>query len=100
MIRHALGSAAATALIVLIALLPFLPGPYDPLAAPLSMMARVFAFVGLLLVESRWRGPARVRGGGTHRLANRLGRRLVCGVPRWRTLSRRCDALVGEVCIP
>jgi hypothetical protein len=42
--------AAATALIILITLLPFLPGSYDPLAAPLSMMARVLGFTGLLLV--------------------------------------------------
>jgi hypothetical protein len=47
---HALRIAAVTALIVLIALLPFLPGSYDPLAGPLSAMARVFGFVGLVLV--------------------------------------------------
>jgi hypothetical protein len=37
-------------LISLITPLPFTPGTYDPLAAPLSMMARGFGFVGLLLV--------------------------------------------------
>jgi hypothetical protein len=50
MIRHALGAATITVVIVLITLLPFLPGPYDPLAAPLSAMARVFGVFGLLLV--------------------------------------------------
>ena len=47
---HVLRIAAATALIMLIALLPFMPGSYDPLAAPQSTMARLFGFVGLLLV--------------------------------------------------
>lgn len=47
---HLLGISAATALTVLITLLPFMPGSYDPLAAPLSMMARLFGFAGLLLV--------------------------------------------------
>ena len=59
---HALGIGAATALITLITLLPFLPGTYDPLAVPLSTMARVF---GLLspppgaggLVETELGGP-------------------------------------------
>jgi len=31
-------------------LLPFLPGQYDSLAVPLSMMAQLFGIVGLLLV--------------------------------------------------
>ena len=44
-----LGVTAATAVLILCTLLPFLPGPYDPLALPLSMMARVAGFVGLLL---------------------------------------------------
>jgi hypothetical protein len=47
---HLLGIAAATALIILITLLPFMPGSYDPLAAPLSAMARVFGFTSLSLV--------------------------------------------------
>ena len=61
MIRHALGAATVTVVIVLIALLPFLPGPYDPLAAPLSAMARVFGVVGLLLVPigGLWRARPR-----------------------------------------
>src|SRR5687768_5614250 len=37
MIIHVLAIAAATAVIMLITLLPFIPGSYDPLAAPLSM---------------------------------------------------------------
>ncbi len=45
---HCLGMATAPAGVILCTLLPFLPGPYDPLALPLSMMARVAAFVGLL----------------------------------------------------
>ena len=41
---------AATAGIILFTLLPFLPGRYDSLAVPLSLMARIFGVVGLLLV--------------------------------------------------
>lgn len=47
---HLLRAAAATGLILLVTVLPFLPGGYDPLAAPLSMLARVFGFSSLLLV--------------------------------------------------
>ena len=50
MIVHVVRIGAATALIMLITLLPFMPGSYDPLAASLSMMARLFGFAGLLLV--------------------------------------------------
>jgi len=45
-----LGGAAVTVAIVFVTLLPFLPGPYDPLAAPLSATARAFGFASLLLV--------------------------------------------------
>lgn len=47
---HYLGIIAATAAITLGALLPFFPGSYDSLAAPLSLMSRIFGTVGLLLV--------------------------------------------------
>ena len=50
MVTHLLGITGAITLIILCTLLPFLPGPYDPLAAPLSWLARVFGFIGLLLV--------------------------------------------------
>lgn len=50
MIRHLLGLVAATALILLCALLPFLPGSYDNLAVAVSEMAHMFGIVGLLLV--------------------------------------------------
>lgn len=43
------GITAATAFVLLCTLLPFLPGPYDPLALPLSMMARVAGLFSLLL---------------------------------------------------
>jgi hypothetical protein len=45
---HSLGITTATAGVMLCTLLPFLPGSYDPLALPLSMMARAAGFVGLL----------------------------------------------------
>ena len=45
---HVPGITIATAGVTLCTLLPFLPGTYDPLALPLSMMARVAGFVGLL----------------------------------------------------
>jgi hypothetical protein len=47
---HALGIGAAIACITGVTLLPFFPGRYDSLAAPLSLMAQVFGIVGLLLV--------------------------------------------------
>jgi hypothetical protein len=49
-LSNAIGTAALSAVLVLIALLPFLPGSYDPLAAPLSLMARTVGVLGLLLV--------------------------------------------------
>ena len=45
---HFLGMTTAPAGVILCTLLPFLPGTYDPLALPLSMMARVAGLVGLL----------------------------------------------------
>lgn len=48
--KLALGIIAAIAFLMVCTLLPFLPGSYDPLALPLSMMARMFGFTGLLLV--------------------------------------------------
>ena len=47
---HLLGITAATAGIILCTLLPFLPGRYDTLAVPLSMIAQLLGKVGLLLV--------------------------------------------------
>lgn len=43
-------AATTAAVILLCTLLPFLPGAYDPLALPLSMMARFGAIAALLLV--------------------------------------------------
>lgn len=50
MIIHVLGIVTATALIILVTLFPFMPGSYDPLAVSLSMLARVFGHIALLLV--------------------------------------------------
>ena len=47
---HLLGIAAATAGIILCTILPFLPGRYDTVAVPLSMISQLFGIVGLLLV--------------------------------------------------
>src|SRR5688500_20177887 len=47
---HLLGITGATALVILCTILPFLPGRYDSLAVPLSIMAQLFGRVGLLLV--------------------------------------------------
>jgi hypothetical protein len=49
-VRHSIGVAAAVVAIVLITLRPFLPGEYDMLAEPMSLMVRAFAFFGLLAV--------------------------------------------------
>jgi hypothetical protein len=50
MMAHVVGMLAAIAAIILCMVLPFLPGRYDSLAAPLSLMAQIFGVVGLLLV--------------------------------------------------
>ena len=50
MISDALRIIATAAVITLCALWPFFPGPYDVLAVPVSTMAQVFGYVGLLLV--------------------------------------------------
>lgn len=50
LLTHSLAIAIATAGVVLGTLLPFLPGPYDSLAVPLSVMPQIFGMVGLLLV--------------------------------------------------
>lgn len=42
--------AATVVLVALCSLLPFLPGRYDPLAAPLFLMAQIVGSVGLVLV--------------------------------------------------
>jgi hypothetical protein len=46
---HVVGSAAVTALITLLTLLPFFPGRYDRLSVPLSTMSQVFGIVGCIL---------------------------------------------------
>ncbi|MDQ3674991.1 MAG: hypothetical protein M3365_11520 [Gemmatimonadota bacterium] len=50
MLPHFLFMTTATAAIILFTLLPFLPGRYDALAAPLSGMSYFFGRAGLLLV--------------------------------------------------
>jgi len=50
MLTHFLRITAVTACVILGTLLPFLPGRYDSLAAPLSGMCQIFGMVGLLLV--------------------------------------------------
>jgi len=52
MLVSVLGIAAATALIMVITLLPFVPGSYDPLARPYRCWpgSSVFGFYELLLV--------------------------------------------------
>jgi hypothetical protein len=50
MLAHFLGITTATAGVILCTLLPFLPGRYDGLAVPLSLMSQIFGKVGLLLV--------------------------------------------------
>jgi hypothetical protein len=50
MIAHVFIIVALVTVSVWSTLLPFLPGGYDPLAAPLSAMAQTFGTVGLLLV--------------------------------------------------
>lgn len=48
--RTLLGVTVATATIVLVRLLPFLPGRYDSLAVHMSLIVQALSFVGLLLV--------------------------------------------------
>lgn len=69
MITHFLRITTATAFIILCSVLPFLPGRYDAMAVPLSMLAQLFGKVGLLLVPvgafwaaaETWSGSARTR---------------------------------------
>ena len=49
-IRNTLGITGVTAAILLLTLLPYLPGQYDAMAVPLSVMAQVFGMTGLILV--------------------------------------------------
>ena len=60
---HALGIAVAIAFVMLCTLLPFLPGSYDSLSAPLSGMARIFGCLALLLVPvgALWLLASRVK---------------------------------------
>lgn len=48
-IRHSFGITAAIAFVVACTILPFLPGRYDTLAVPLSIMAQVSGIIGLAL---------------------------------------------------
>ena len=50
MIAHVVRITGATAFILLCTILPFLPGRYDSLAVPLSMIAQLIGLVGLVLV--------------------------------------------------
>jgi hypothetical protein len=65
---HCLGISGATAGIVLGTLLPCLPGPYDRLAVPLSLMSQMVGTVGLLLVPV---GAVWVASGYWSRLATK-----------------------------
>ncbi len=65
---HSLGMTAAIAGIILGTLLPFLPGPHDSLAVPVSSMAQIFGTVGLLLVPV---GALWVASGRWSRLAGK-----------------------------
>jgi hypothetical protein len=47
---HLLGSAGATAVVILCTVLPFLPGRHDTLAVPLSAMAEMVGTAGLITV--------------------------------------------------
>lgn len=67
-----LGIVAATTLVMVCTLLPFLPGGYDQLAVPVSAMAQIVGTAGLLVVPF-----------GVLRLAAELSSRL----GRWRFAS-------------
>src|SRR5262245_3318598 len=47
---HVASISILSALVTLAACLPFLPGGYDRLAAPLTDMSQIFGFVGLVFV--------------------------------------------------
>jgi len=50
MLQHAAACGVGATLVLLATLLPFFPGSYDPVAAPLSSTARIAGGIGLLLV--------------------------------------------------
>lgn len=66
---HALGSAAAVLMILVLSFLPFLPGRYDSAAAPLFGIAQIISFLSLLLVPigAAWLGLGRRMSTTGHR---------------------------------
>lgn len=91
---HFLGITTATAGVILCTLLPFLPGPYDPLALPLSMMARVAGFVGLLFapIGALWKASrySRPLAGKQHACAAAA---LIVSLVVWAVVSLAAFAL-------
>ena len=63
MVRQAAGCAAAATFVVVLTLLPFLPGAHDPLAGPLSSTARIGGGVAVLLAPFGAMWMARPRRG-------------------------------------
>ena len=50
MVRHLIGITGLIATLTACVILPFLPGPYDPLAIPLSITIQFLGIIGLVLV--------------------------------------------------
>lgn len=74
MITHVVRILALTACLLLVTVLPFLPGRYDAAALPLSLMAQLFGRVGLVLV------PIGIVWLATERLGRTVRRRYVFAV--------------------
>jgi hypothetical protein len=87
MIGHALRIAAGIAGAGLCAIVPFLPGRYDPMAVTVSIMAQVFGLVGLIIVPVGllWL-VAEHRGRSTRRRAYAIAALIVCSVV-WLLIS-------------
>jgi hypothetical protein len=80
--RRLLTILGIAALITAAAALPFVPGSYDPLAAPVSMLAILFGRVGLLLVigAALWTFAERARASAPARYAAAIGAVIVVAV--------------------
>jgi MFS family permease len=87
MIGHALRIAAGIAGAGLCAIVPFLPGRYDPMAVTVSMMAQVFGLAGLIIVPVGllWM-VAEHRGRSTRRRAYAIAALIVCSAV-WLLIS-------------
>jgi hypothetical protein len=94
----ALEACLAAAAVLLLTLLPFLPGSHDPLAVPVAVMSMTFGLVGLLMVPfGALAIVAHARGAGprTQRMLERAT--LGCAVVVWMAVTLSATASAGFI---